>query len=286
MSDRQAAVPGRDGGQPLAGQVAIVTGGGRGLGRGVALRLAAAGACVAVAARSVEQIADTVARIEGSGGRASDFPADISDPGAVRDLVAAVEADLGPVDVLVNNAAVIWPLGPVWEVDPQEWWRLLEINLYGTFLCSNAVLSGMTQRGRGRIVNVASGAGIVSPPFGSAYVTSKAAVIRLTEELAMETEQHGVSVFAIDPGWMSTEMTRYLAESDSGRQWTPWAPAIFGTEAHVPLERAAELVLTLATGRADQLTGRFLTVWDDLDDLILHAEDIRARDLHRVRLRI
>jgi NAD(P)-dependent dehydrogenase (short-subunit alcohol dehydrogenase family) len=135
-------------------------------------------------------------------------------------------------------------------------------------------------------VNVASGAGIVSPPFGSAYVTSKAAVIRLTEELAMETGQHGVTVFAIDPGWMSTEMTRYLAESDSGRQWTPWAPAIFGTEAHVPLERGAELVLTLATGRADRLTGRFLTVWDDLDDLILHAEDIRARDLHRVRLRI
>jgi NAD(P)-dependent dehydrogenase (short-subunit alcohol dehydrogenase family) len=144
MSDPQAAVNGRDGGQPLAGQVAIVTGGGRGLGREVALRLAAAGACVAVAARSVEQIADTVARIEGSGGCASDFPVDISDPGAARDLVTAVEADLGPVDLLVNNAAVIWPLGPVWEVDPQEWWRLLEINLYGTFLCSNAILSGMT----------------------------------------------------------------------------------------------------------------------------------------------
>jgi NAD(P)-dependent dehydrogenase (short-subunit alcohol dehydrogenase family) len=136
---------------------------------------------------------------------------DVSDAGAVEDMVDAVELQAGPVDLLVNSAAVIWPLGPAWEVSPKEWWRLLEINLFGTFLCAHAVLPGMTRRGSGRIVNVGSGAGIQAPPFGSAYVASKAAAIRLSEELALETKDYGVAVFSIDPGWMSTAMTTYLA---------------------------------------------------------------------------
>jgi NAD(P)-dependent dehydrogenase (short-subunit alcohol dehydrogenase family) len=134
-------------------------------------------------------------------------------------------------------------------------------------------------------VNVASGAGIESPPFLSAYVASKAAVIRLSEELAAETEGHGVAVFAIDPGWMSTAMTAYLADSPQGLRWTPSARSIFGTEAHVPPSRAADLVVTLATGQADDLSGCYLTVWDDLDDLLGRTDEIRRDDLLRVRLR-
>lgn len=99
------------------------------------------------------------------GGQATAFELDVSNAGAVQQLIDAVERDPGPVDLLVNNAAVIPPLGPVWEVAPEDWWRLMEINLFGTFLCSRAVLAGMTRRGSGRIVNVASGAGIESPPF-------------------------------------------------------------------------------------------------------------------------
>ncbi|CAA9310825.1 MAG: hypothetical protein AVDCRST_MAG61-1705 [uncultured Friedmanniella sp.] len=269
----------------LAGQVAVVTGAGRGLGRAMALRLAAEGAHVAVAARSGDQVAETARLVSEGGGRATAFSVDVSDAGAVEQMIAQVERDAGPVDLLVNNAAVITPLGPVWEVAPEEWWRLMEINVFGTFLCARAVLAQMTTRGHGRIVNVASGAGIESPPYMSGYVASKAAVIRLSEELAAQTEPHGIAVFAIDPGWMSTSMTDYLANSEQGLRWAPLARSLFGSEAHVPVSRAADLVVTLATGLADSLSGRFLTVWDDVDELLGRRDQVLREDLLRVRLR-
>jgi NAD(P)-dependent dehydrogenase (short-subunit alcohol dehydrogenase family) len=269
----------------LAGHVAVVTGGGRGLGREVARRLAAEGARVCVAARSSDQVQETVKSIEGAGGQALGFATDITDRDAVQKMIEAVESQFGPTDLLVNNAAVIAPIGPAWEVDVEEWWRLFEINVYGAFLCVHAVLPGMVGRGSGRIVNVASGAGIESPPYGSAYVSSKAALIRLTEELAIEIQDRGVAVFAIDPGWMSTAMSHHLAYSEQGKRWTPWAASQFGTEVEVPLERGAQLVVTLASGRSDGLTGRFISVRDDVEDLIRRSDDIRSKDLYRVRLR-
>ena len=135
------------------------------------------------------------------------------------------------------------------------------------------------------IINLASGVGLNPVPYGSAYVTSKAAVIRLSEALAIEAEEYGVTVFAIDPGWVSTAMTDYVTQSDQGKRWMPWTQSVIGTDAHVPPERAAELVATLASGRADRLTGRYLRVSDDLEDLIHRAEHIRDHDLHSMRLR-
>ena len=179
-----------------------------------------------VAAHSADELDETVRLIGEAGGSATAVSVDVSDPGAVQHLFAVVERDAGPLDLLVNNAAVIAPLGPVWEVAADEWWQLMQINLFGTFLRSRAVLAGMVRRGQGRIVNVGSGAGIEAPPFGSGYVASKAAVIRLTEELAIETEPYGIAVFAIDPGWMSTAMTAYLADSEPGRRWMPWAQSM------------------------------------------------------------
>ena len=131
------------------------------------------------------------------------------------------------MDLLVNNAGLAGPIGPTWETDPDDWWRCLEVNLRGPMLCSRAVLPGMIARGGGRIVNVASGAGTFAIPYLGAYVTSKTALIRFTEILALETGQHGVKVFAIEPGTVRTAMAEYALESEEGQRWLPWFAEIF-----------------------------------------------------------
>jgi NAD(P)-dependent dehydrogenase (short-subunit alcohol dehydrogenase family) len=274
----------------LTGQVALVTGGGRGIGRAIAQALAAAGAAVAVTARSTDQVADTAAVIAQAGGRALALTADVTDRLAMERAVAEVEHRLGPVDLLVNNAGVGGPIGPLWEVEPQDWWRTMEVNLRGIYLCARAVLPGMVARRRGRIVNVASHAGAYRWPQVSAYAISKAAVIKFTENLAAETKRQGVAVFAIHPGTVLVGPTAALlnegasSESPQGRVAAWFRQQIAGGRA-VPPERAGQLVVALASGRADALSGRYITVYDDTNAWIDRAAEIRRDDLYTLRLR-
>ncbi|UCH26447.1 MAG: SDR family oxidoreductase [Trueperaceae bacterium] len=278
MSAPESAYP------DLSGQVALVTGGGRGLGRTFSLALAAAGAAVAVVARSKTEIAETVALIEAAGGRAQDFSVDVSDRAGVEQTVAAVTRDLGPVDLLINNAGVLPPAGPVWDTDPEAWWRNQEVNLRGPLLFIHAVVPDMIARQRGRIVNVASGAGITAMPNASAYGVSKAALIRLTEMLALEARPYGVSAFAITPGTVRTPMTEETLSSPELAKWMPWLTATLEEGRDFPAERAVELLMLLASGEADVLTGRFLSIRDDLEMLLEHAEEVKARELYTLRL--
>lgn len=268
----------------LSGQVAIVTGGGRGIGRAIALAFARAGAAVAVAARSQDQLDETVALIDAEGGRALAVVAEVSDRFSVELMVAETERRLGPVDLLVNNAGAPGPAGPLWENDPDEWRRCIEIMVSGPFLTCHAVLPGMVGRRRGRIINVTSGIGNRSFPYLSAYNVAKTAVTRLSETLAAETSEYGIAVFAMAPGLVRTQMPSQIGDSEGGRRWLPG----FGenAEAHAqPPEKAAALCLSLASGQADALSGRYLSTRDDLDDLVRRAEQIRRDDLYALRLR-
>ena len=260
----------------LTGQVAFVTGGGRGIGRAIAQSLATAGAAVAVTARSTDQVANTAALIEAAGGCALALTADVTDRRAVERAVADVELQLGPVDLLVNNAGVGGPIGPVWEVDPDEWWQTFDVNLRGLFLASRAVLPGMVARQRGRIVNVASNAGAHRWPLVSAYAISKAAVIKFTENLAKETKRQGVTVFAMHPGIVEVGLAEAVlaadAPSDSATgRVAAWLRQQIAEGRAVPPERAGQLVVTLASGRADTLSGEYITVYDDANALIERA---------------
>jgi NAD(P)-dependent dehydrogenase (short-subunit alcohol dehydrogenase family) len=274
----------------LAGQVALVTGGGRGLGRTFAQTLAAAGAAVAVAARSRREVEETVALIGDGGGWAMAVPLDVTNPAAVARAVGDVQRAWGPVDLLINNAGVSGPLGPIAGTDPAEWWHAIDVNLRGVFLCARAVLPAMVAQGRGRIINVASSAGTVPWPYVSAYAISKAAVLHFTENLAKETRKQGITVFTIHPGIVRTamleEVLRIDAPSDApGGLVRDWFRDRLAEGQEVPPECAAELVLLLARGEADGLSGRYLSVYDDVRALIARADEIRRDNLYTLRLR-
>jgi NAD(P)-dependent dehydrogenase (short-subunit alcohol dehydrogenase family) len=247
----------------LNGQVALVTGGGRGIGAGTARELAAAGAKVAVAARTRAQVEDVAREI---GGLALEL--DVTDLAAVERAVQQAEADLGPLTLLVANAGVGGPDGATWELDPGQWWHVLEVNVLGVHLCCRTVVPGMLERGGGRIVITGSGAAYLPGSSSTAYSASKAAVCRYGETLNNELGGR-IPVFFLSPGLVRTEMTSSAPDD------APWTPP----------ELAPRLVRALASGRADALAGRYIHAeHDDIDDLIRRVDEIRERDLNSIRL--
>jgi NAD(P)-dependent dehydrogenase (short-subunit alcohol dehydrogenase family) len=247
----------------LADRLAFVTGGGRGVGASVARALAEDGFSVVVGARTRGEV-DTVA--DEVGGRAVEL--DVSSPSSIADVLAEV----GPVDLLVNNAGIGGSSSSFLEESPDEWWRVFEVNLRGPYLCCRGVVPGMLERGGGRIVNVASGAAYLPAGGGgsTAYGPSKAALHRFSELLAGQLAPQNVFVFSISPGLVRTAMTEHMGDD------APWTPP----------ECAPTLVRKLATGRYDALAGRYIHAeHDDLDDLLGRIDDIRDQDLNAIRLR-
>jgi NAD(P)-dependent dehydrogenase (short-subunit alcohol dehydrogenase family) len=276
--------------RPLHGSVALVTGGGRGLGRVLAQALAGAGAAVGVTGRSADDLSETVRLIEAAGGVAAGASADVTDEAATTQALGELRRRLGPVDVLINNAGINGPIGPLWDVPPEEWWRTLEVNLRGLVACTRLVLPDMLARRRGRIVNLTSNAGVFRWPGVSAYSVSKAAVVKLSENLAAEVRREGVSVFSFHPGLLPIGLTEAALAADAppdspeGRV-AAWARRQFAEGRGADPDRAARLVVRLAAGRGDSLSGRHLSVHDDLDLLLERLDDIRRDDLCTLRLR-
>jgi NAD(P)-dependent dehydrogenase (short-subunit alcohol dehydrogenase family) len=267
----------------LEGQVALVTGGGRGIGRAIGVALGSAGARVALAARSQDEVAEAAGAVEAEGKVARGWTLDVTDLGAVAGVVEEVEAELGPVTLLVNNAGTAHAPGPLWEVDPDDWWRDLEVHVRGAFNCCRAVLPGMVERGGGRVVNIGSLAGARDETYISGYACAKTAYLRLTGTLAAETAGLEVTVFCVSPGLVRTRMVEELL-GEAGRRWRPWIAAA-APEDYTPAERVGALLVRIAAGDADPLSGRFLHARDDLDELLADATRIAADDLLTLRLR-
>ena len=248
----------------LSGRVALVTGGGRGIGADIARELTAAGARVAVAATTASQVEEVASEIDGLA-----IQVDVTDREAVEGMVAETERALGALDLLVANAGIGGPDGPTWEVDPDAWWRVLEVNVLGVHLCCRAVIPGMLERENGRIAITGSGAAYLPGARSTPYPSSKAAVCRYGETLANELADR-IPVFVFSPGLVKTEMT-----GDNFPDDAPWTPP----------ELAPRLVRVLASGRADALAGRYIHAeHDDIEDLIRRADDIREHDLNAIRL--
>jgi NAD(P)-dependent dehydrogenase (short-subunit alcohol dehydrogenase family) len=266
----------------LAGQVVLVTGGSRGIGRAISRAVAQAGASVCVVARGQGPLEETRRELDAIGVRVCAVATDVADPAAVAATVEQAHAELGPVDLLVNNAGTQSSIGDCAEVDPEPWCADVAVNLRGPMLFMRYVLPTMIERGRGRVVNVASSAAWRPFPHVSSYAAAKAALIRTTETAALEVREHGVSLFAISPGTVKTDLMDYTTDRLSAH--TELGAVLGPLLAFIPPTFAADLIIALGSGKADALTGRYLTVHDDLPAYIKEITDDPASERGKMRV--
>ena len=199
-------------------QTALITGGGTGIGRGIALALGAEGASVAVCGRTREPLEESADLIRTHGVEAAAIQADITQEEEVAKLIREIESELGPISILVNNAGVA-RFASVWELTPEEFDEMVAVNLRGTFLCSRAVIPGMIERGQGRILNIASVAGLKPYPTQGGYCASKHAQIGLAKVMGIELQEHGIVVQTISPGGVDIPLARGIRDDVDFNDW-------------------------------------------------------------------
>ena len=266
-------------------QAALVTGGGRGLGRAIAERLAADGFAVGVMARTVEQVEAAVGAIRDRGGVAQAFAADVLDPERLDRALARFREAFGRLDALVCAAGQFRGIGPIAAVDPDRWWGDVETALKGTFQTIRAALPLL------RASSAASITALVGPghngelKFGSAYGAAQAGLVRLVETLAEELRPKGIAVHALNPGLSPTPMMQHLLESAEGRRWLPRFTEAFAEGKEVGPEVAAEMASWLAHHRPMELSGRVVPALATPAILETRLDRIANEDLNRLRLR-
>jgi len=257
----------------LSGQVAIVTGAGRGIGKAIALRFASEGAAVAVTSRNRAQLDHVAGEIASAGGHALAVAGDATKRDDVARVVKAATEKLGAISLLVNNAGVAGPYGPIGVVDPDKWWAAQEVHIRAPLLFMSAVLSGMIERRAGRILNISSPRCHMLTPSLSAYSLGKTAQNRLAELVANEVKDQGVKAFAIDPGSIMTDMADDTMNDPDAQRWVPQMVArLHELKGKMgPQDGMAwctDRCLAFASGRYDALSGRYIDRADDPDELL------------------
>ena len=271
----------------LQGRVALITGGGRGIGRAIARAYAAEGAMLGLAARTNAELQATAEEIRAEfGGEVTTVVTDVRSQEQVENAVSHTVGNLGPIDVMVNNAGNTGEIGTLWNLDPERWANVITVHVLGTYYGCRAVIPGMLEQGRGRIVNMSG----VGGPNDTSYDAAKTAIVNITENLSVELAGTGITVNAISPGSIHTRMWEEVRDMalaagdmemyEKGVQVTSGGGA--------SIERAAELAVLLGSDDCGELSGRLIrAALDTFEDIPARVKEIMASDallLRRVNL--
>ena len=270
----------------LEGRVALITGAGRGIGRAIALAYANEGAQLVLAARSPEELAETARQVEALGASSCVVATDITEQSQVERMVAQALDRFASVDVLVNNAGIAGPVGVLQENDPGSWIRTVQVNLIGTYLCCWAVLPAMLRQGRGKIINLSGAGAAFAWPNLSAYGATKAAVVRLTEGLALELADTNIQVNALGPGSIHTrmweEMTDAAAEAGASEIHELGQRVTSGSG--LSIDEFAQMAVFLASDESGILSGRLISqLQNDMSLLPDRISEIMESDALLIR---
>ncbi len=271
----------------LDGKTALITGAGRGIGKAIALAYAREGAKLSLGARSVSELEETADECRKLDAEVLITPTDVTDVSQVEGLIAATVERYSTIDILVNNAGISGPVGVLQDNDLDAWLNTIQINLIGVYLCCRAVVPVMKRQNAGRIVNL-SGAGVANAWANmSAYCSSKAAVVRLTEVLALELADTKITVNALGPGSVHTRMWDGMTEdaAKAGADLIHEVGLRVTSGGGASIDRCADLAVWLAGSGADGLSGRIISAFnDDFESMTPRIPEIMASDLYTMRV--
>ena len=270
----------------LQDRVAVITGGGRGIGATIALHFAREGAHLVLASRTASELEQVAERCRHVGVEVLSLPTDVSDRKQIQGMIETTLAQFSNVDILVNAAGIYGPIGPLVDVDAEHWVRALHVNLLGTLYSCQAVLPGMIRARRGKIINFSGGGAAAPLPCFSAYGVSKAAVVRLTETLAEETREYAIDVNAIAPGAVDTRLQdEVLAAGERAGKLYDQIRKLRETGAGgTPPDRAADLAVFLASDDSNGLTGKLISApHDPWPDWVGKGAELSASPMFTLR---
>jgi NAD(P)-dependent dehydrogenase (short-subunit alcohol dehydrogenase family) len=253
----------------FSGEIALVTGAGKGFGRAIALKLAAEGAKTALIARTLRDVEAVAEAIRATGGTALPIAADVTNEADVERSILETETAFGPITQFVNNAGVGWPYGPVGGMDVAKWWEAQHLHQLAPMLYLSRLLPKMSAAKRGRVVVVSAKASHLSVGGMSAYITGKTAQVRIVNVAALEVAAAGVSVFAIDPGFVVTSLARETMTNPEAKAhlagMVERLSQVKDKDFSAELQACADRVANLLSGKYDALTGGYFEIPDDID---------------------
>ena len=274
-------------GDLLKDKVAIITGGSRGIGKAIAERFAQEGCNLIIASRTKSELEKAAELIKKRFSiNVSSYKTDIGNENEVAAMVQQTIKKFGKIDILVNNAAIIGPMGEISKINGQEFFDTLKNNIGGTVFCTKAVIPYMKSQKRGCIINLSGGGGLYPLPYYDAYSASKAAIVRLTENFALELEEFDITVTAISPGAVNTKMFNEQLKADrksiGEKNWQALQDRL--ASGGDSIDKAPELTLFIASQNRKELNGRVISaIWDNWENISFQKEKIIDTDIFQMR---